>query len=249
MDNNKVVFIIAHKYFRGYDSYIEYYINNIRSFYEESLIIVVDNNSKYKDDIFENLKKYNNVVLLDNNIECKFEIGAYKVGIKYLIENNLLNDYSYCVFTQDNFIIKNKLDFNELKNKNIGACPINSWDKQDYAYFNIWESILNRINLLNNLDKITFCWCSSFIISTNKVIQFNDYIKDIVINIRSESEASERYLARILYELNNHINYDIDGDIMKLKEKYDCWTVNLYEDVPTFFAKKVQQKTENTIDR
>ena len=76
MDKNKVIFIIAHKYFRGYESYIEYYINNIKKFYEKSLIIVVDNNSNYKDDIFDKLKIYDNVVLLDNDIKCKFEIGA-----------------------------------------------------------------------------------------------------------------------------------------------------------------------------
>jgi hypothetical protein len=257
MNKNKVIFIIAHKYFRGYESYIEYYINNIKKFYEESLIIVVDNNSNYKDDIFDKLKLYDNVILLDNDIECKFEVGAYNVGMKYLIDNDLLNKYDYVTMTQDNFIIKNKLDFNNLYNENVYACPINGCyqNVESKEYLNVqmdcidvWQPILERLGLNNNIDKISFCWCHSFIIATNKVEQLYTYTKDIVIKIRWESCASERYLARFLWELNDYKNYDIDGDIRDLKEKYDCWSVNLYGDVPTFFAKRIQQKTENTTD-
>jgi hypothetical protein len=188
MDNNKVVFIIAHKYFKGYESYVEYYINNIEKFYEKSLIIVVDNNSLYKDDIFDKLKTYNNVVLLDNNIECKFELGAYNIGVKYLIDNDLLNQYDYVTMTQDNFIIKNRLDFNNLFQNNIHACPINGCyqNVESKEYLNVqmdcidvWQPILERLGLNNNIDKISFCWCNSFIIATNKIEQFYSYIRII----------------------------------------------------------------------
>lgn len=258
-DKNKPVFIIAHKYFRGYESYVEYYINNIKKYYEQALIIIVDNNSTHVEDVFNNLQKYENVVLLNNDIECKFEIGAYKIGLKYLIDNNLLNDYSYAVLTQDTFVLKNKVDFNSLHGQNITACPINSYIS-DGMFQNITNSVLESIGLLNNLDKITFCWCNSFIVSTNKCEQLFNYFKDIVITVREESCASERYLARILWELNDYKNNDIDGDIRYLgyywngqptpSPKYDCHTVNIYdENIISFFAKRAQQKTEKTNDR
>jgi hypothetical protein len=256
---NKPVFIIAHKYYRGYDSYCEYYVQTIQKFYEESLIIIVDNNSTHKEDIFEKLRQYENVILLDNNIECKFEIGAYQIGLKYLIDNSLTNDYSYVVLTQDTFILKNKLDFNTLHNQNVKACTINSYF-QDGAMQDISNEVLSKLKLLNNLDKCTFCWCCSFIISTSNVNKLYDYFKQIVITNRTQSCAAERYLARILWELNDHQNYDIDGDIRYLGDvwnhvpnpdpKYDCHSVNPFDDnIKTFFVKRAQQKTELTVEK
>jgi len=256
---NKPIFIIAHKYFRGYDSYSEYYVQTIQKYYEDSLIIFVDNNSTHKEDIFVNLRNYKNVILLDNDIDCKFEIGAYQVGMKYLLDNSLINDYSYIVFTQDTFILKNRLDFNSLYNSDVKACTINSYF-QDGMLQGISNEVLSKLGLLDNLDKCTFCWCCSFIISSSKTEQLYDYFKQIVITSRSESCAAERYLARILWELNDHKNYDIDGDIRYLGDmwnnvantepKYDCHSVNPFDDnIKTFFVKRAQQKTEYTVDR
>jgi rRNA-processing protein FCF1 len=119
MDNKKKpIFIIAQKYYRGHVSYVKHYVENILEFYGENCkIIIVDNNSNYPEDIWETLPKNKNIILLTNDIECKFELGAYQVGINYVIENNLLDHYDYYVCTQDNFIIKNKLDFNSLFNE------------------------------------------------------------------------------------------------------------------------------------
>jgi hypothetical protein len=257
-DKNKVVFIIAHKYVRGYQSYIEYYIRNIKKFYQDSLVIVVDNNSKHKEDVFGELYTYENVILLENNKPCKFEIGAYQVGLEYMIDHQIYDNYDYVVLSQDTFVIKNRLDFNELHQQNITACPINTY-YPDGMFQNITNSILSSINLLDNLDKITFCWCNTFIVSSEKVNNLYGYIKDIIITVREESCASERYLARIIYELNNHKNNDIDGDIRHLGEhwdgkenklpKYDCHSVDpINDNVVTYFVKRTQQKTERTIE-
>lgn len=258
VNKNNVIFIISHKYFRGYESYLKYYIGNIFYFYENALIIVVDNNSTNKEDIFTTIDKNEKIIFLDNDIESKFELGAYQVGLKYIIDNNLNSEYDYIVFTQDTFILKNKYNFNQLYENNVYACVINGCKQDDptsmdYSgihknHWDIQEKVLNDLGLNNEIDKISFCWCVSFIINSNKSEQLFDYLKKIIITNRMESCASERYMARIIYELNNHQNYDIDGDIKFLNNFYDCHLVDVYSEINTFFVKKAQQKTEHTKD-
>ncbi len=256
VDKNNVIFIISHKYYRGYESYLKYYINNIFSFYSNALIIIVDNNSSHKEDIINSIEKNDKIVFLDNNIDSKFELGAYQVGLNYLVDNNLFNNYNYLIFTQDTFIIKNRYDFNTLYDNNIYACPINGCEQNDsismdYSgihknHLDIQQRILSTLGLNDRLDEVSFCWCNSFIIESSKVEQLLNYLKKIIIRDRTESCASERYMARIIYELNNYKNYDIDGDIRVLNRFYDCHSVNVYSKVDSFFVKRAQQKTENT---
>jgi hypothetical protein len=246
--NNKIeniCFIISHKYYRTHTSFIKLYVDNIQKFYSESLILICDNNSKYFSDIKDLLKDYNNIVFIDNNTACKFEIGAYNCGINYIKNNNILDKYEYYVFTQDNFIINKKYDFNNLVNNNVTACTINTY-YQDGQNYDVFKEVLTSIGLFDNLDKITFCYASSFILHKSKVINFMDITKNIVIINRYQSCACERYLARILYELNNHMNFDIDGDIRNLK--YNGGSVDFNSNINSFFVKKLQQKTETTND-
>jgi hypothetical protein len=262
-NTSKVIFIMSHYYSRGYKSFTKYYVDNINRFYEHALIIITDNNSEHKNDIFDELKNIKNIILLDNDIECKFELGAYHVAIKYLIENNIVFNYDYCVCSQDNFVIKNVFDFNLLKINNIKACPINSW-RNDRLFESTTESVLSKIGLYDDkMDETMLCWCISFVISTEKIEMFYNFIKHIVIKDRTESEASERYLGRILYELNGHVNTDIDGNmeqcngtcilerlipeeriLISQNMKYNCFDVDVINDtIPnSFFVKTSQGK-------
>lgn len=239
----KIAFIIAHKYFRGYESYLNHYIDNIQQLYNESLIIIVDNNSINRDNIFGKFYAYDNIVILENNIACKFELGAYQIGINYLIQNNHVDEYDYIVFSQYTFILKNYFNFKILVEQNIDAATIVSW-KNDWAYQHISYPIMLKLGIYNNLHESRLCWCNSFIVSNKKIIQLYKYISQIVITTRIESMASERYMGRILWELNNNKNSDIDGDIDNLS--YYCLTVNPMTDVNNFFV-NAQQKNENTI--
>jgi hypothetical protein len=251
MSNNKICFIIAHKYFRGYESYLSYYIENIQKLYPEALTIVVDNNSKFVGDIFDSLRTLNNVVLLDNDIECKFELGAYQVGMRYVFENDLLDDYTYYVCTQDTFVLKNYYDFNQqMATQESYACPINSM-YADGACADVVQKVLTDLGMYDHLDEINFCWCSSFVVANHKLQQLYDWLRQIVQTCRWESEGAERYLARLLWELNERRPCgDIDGTAADLHLRhYDTWQVNIYDDATSYFVKKVQQKNENTVDR
>ena len=248
-DNYNICFIISCKYNKNYIIYIKYYVDNIIKYYKNYLIIIVDNNSLYINELIQifNFLNYKNIIILSNNNECKFEIGSYNFGILYLLKNNLINKYDYYIFTQDNFILKNKYDFNILKNNKIYACPINEHDEKPFFYPNITEyayEILKKINLYDNLDKITFCWCNSFILHNSKIIDFYNYTKDIIIVNRFESECCERYLPRILYELNNHKNYNIDGFMNNIK--YNLHSNHINTNIFSYFEKKIQGKTEKT---
>lgn len=248
MKNFTPCFVIAQKYYRGYESFVPLYVENILKNYEDALIIIVDNNSKYKEDIFDKLSGNKNIILLENNIECKFEIGAYKVGMNYLLSNNLVENFDYYFFTQDNFILNKKIELGELYGKEMTACPINSYFF-DGECRGVWEPLLNLLDLNNNLDKINFCWCSSFVLHKSKLEKMYEWFKPIIIHNRWASSASERYLARMLWELNNFKNDSIDGDCRELSSNYyDPWRVNPRENINSFFIKILQQKNENTVD-
>jgi hypothetical protein len=250
MSSFKPAFIIAHKYFRGYTSYLKYYINNIQMLYPEALTIVVDNNSQHKEDIFSEIEGLENVVLLENNIDSKFELGAYQVGLRYIVENNLVDEYQYYIFTQDNFVLKNKYDFNEMHSTKTYARPLVSF-YPDGECASVVVPIMEKLKMNNNWDKVNFCWCSSFIVATNKVLQLYKYLKQIVVTCRWESCAGERYLARILWELNEQKDCgDIDGSAADLAVRhYDTWNVDMFAPSTSFFVKEVQQKNEHTVDK
>ena len=247
----KLLFIIAHKYCRGYETYLEYYINNIQSFYgNDANVLIVDNNSICLEDIHEKISKYKNVEIIINTSDSKFELGAYRFGINYI--NEKINEYEYIIFIQDTFVLKNKYDFNNLTINDVKACTIVSHneyinDESPFTFCNEEnKNILEQINLYNKLNEITFCWCVSFILH-NSVI--NDFIKltnHVIIKTKKDSQICERFLARILYELNNHKNFDIDGYYYDLK--YNVYFTNIYNNLDGYYFQKINQcKNENTL--
>jgi len=251
LSQSKIAFIIAHKYFRGYESYLNHYVENIMKFYNDSLIIIVDNNSANKEDVLSSIKTDANIVILDNDIECKFELGAYQVGIKYLQEHNLIMNYNYFMFTQDTYVLKNKFDINSLISQNVYAGSIiglhNDWAKMDVV-----KPTLELLGLYSNLTGIDLCWCNSFIVVNHKILELYNYIKNIIITVRHQSEASERYLGKILYELNDHKNYSIDGNdnsFIVNGIKHDCHSIKITDEIDKHFCKIAQQKNERTREK
>jgi hypothetical protein len=249
--NYNVCFIISHRYYRNYESYIQYYVDNIQKFYPNSLCIIVDNNSTHIEDIIFKFKDYNNIVILSNITSCKFELGAYRFGIHYLIEKNLLNKYDYIVFSQDNFVIKNKYDFNYMKDNNIlgmafGGGNEGEFIEPNYYYLNEhYREIIKRLNFFNIIHKFSICWCCSFILHNSKIFEFLHITRDINITTRKDSISSERYFDPILYYFNKNKRYYMNnvGSI-----SYCYYNVNIINDnVKEYFVKKIQGKTEKTI--
>lgn len=233
--NYKPCFIISHKYYRSYTSYIQYYVDNIQKFYPNSLCIIVDNNSKYIEDIIKKFQNYKDVTILTNVSLCKFELGAYKFGIHYLIENKLLNKYDYIVFSQDTFILKNKYDFNTLRDNNISAISFGSGQKGCYHYgmFHSEPSlrVLTRVNLLDSIHNLSVCWCHSFILHNSKVEELLDITNDIIITTRHESEYSERYLDAILFYFNNNKHYTMNYIEEEGEMSYNPRKINVIQDI------------------
>ena len=248
IDTTKLAFIIAHKYISGYPSYLKYYIDNINKFYINALIIVVDNNSTRLNEITEQFFNEKNIIFLTNNTDCKFEIGAYKVGINYLINNDLIENYDYYIFTQDTYVLKNKYDFNILKDNQVEAGAIIGWNN-DLEKIDVCYPVLSSIGLLNRLNETNLCWCNSFVISKNKILGLYNLIYNITIVNRHQSEASERYLGRVLFELNNYKNFALDGDDNNYiidGITHNCLSVNIFDNINKFFCKVCQQKNERT---
>jgi len=249
MEKKNLCFIIAHRYYRNYKSFLKYYIDNINKFYENSLIIIVDNNSKHLEDIRIMLGDFENIVILTNETNSKFEPGAYNVGIRYVLDHEL--DYKYYIFTQDNFVLKNKFDFNDLEKNGIVACALNhftedctNWNQTD----DTCQRILRSIHVSDRTNEFNLCWCNSFILHHSRLETYYEIMKNEIVTTRLESEKFERYQSGILFYLNNMNYRSIGGDIKHLHLDYDCWKVHVENDdsIKAFFVKTVQQKNEHT---
>lgn len=61
------------------------------------------------------------------------------------------------------------------------------------------------------MNNFTMCFGVSFVYNKTKIHELFNYIKNIVVTSQVEAQASERYMGRIIYELNNHSTFNIDG--------------------------------------
>ena len=233
-------FIIACKVYRTHVSYIPFYISKIKEYYPEALIILVDNNSVYKE-FYQQFEGVKNIILLENTSDSKFELGAYKFATYYIHFNNLLYDYYVC--TQDTFVLVNKYDFNTLVRDNVKACSVGEHGFEHT--YGLHKPVLELLNLYDPDETYPICWCSSWVCDYKSLLEITLILAPIKPKIRYESEQTERYMGKILKLLNNNISYSIDG-----LPTYDCWKVHITSEeakqIPHSFIKRVQQKTEKT---
>lgn len=243
MDNQpSLCFIIACKVYKNYPSYLEFYVSNIKEYYPSALILLVDNNSTYKQyyDIFKNTS----VVILENTSESKFEVGAYKFATEYIKNNNIKYDYYIC--SQDTFVLVNKYDFNTLIKDNVKACAL------EHFYFhrahNQHIEVLTKLNIYDPNENFLCCWCASWCCDHNTLLKINDMLYSITPKTRDESMQTERYMGKILKMLNNNISYSIEKGTEG--HKYDCHRVEITSESAknsgSYFVKRAQQKNETT---
>jgi hypothetical protein len=232
---------------------IEYYYNDDNRMLHVEFSTNQDGDSSYRvlELILEDVMLYSPSIIHEDDTYNMDENDIIELIEQYLIDNDLYNNYDYVVMTQDTFIIKNRFDFNELHNRNVTACPLVGGivdDEIKFGYSSQYIPLLESLGLKGKLDEMTFCWCTSFVISTSKTKQLFNYIRQITITIRDQSCASERYMARIILELNEGETHSLDCGLNDVINNYNCHTVDLFSNVTTYFAKRAQQKTERTTD-
>lgn len=237
-------FIIACKVYRSYDSYIPFYVSKIKEYYPEAMIILVDNNSDYSE-LYTQFSSMNNLIVLENTSESKFELGAYKFATEYIKNNNLKFDYYVC--SQDTFVLVNKYDFNTLVKDNVKACSIGHFYFHRSSGLHI--NVLKRLGLYDPSETFLCCWCVSWTCDHESLLKINDLLLSIIPKTRYESMETERYMGKILKMLNNNIEYAIEIGV-ECNADYSCHSIDPRsvdaKNTNHYFIKRAQQKTEHT---
>jgi len=204
----KLCFIIACKVFKESKIYIDIVITNINLFYPDSTIILVDNNSNYKE-YFDQFKSMKNVIILENTSDSKFELGAYNFAISYIIDKKL--KFNYYTLLQDVMIPIQKYDYTILKKNKIKAVSIYKFTSEHLGTHN-YTDFLIKIKLHDPKLPFEGCFGCSFICNHASLIQIHKWTKDYILTVKGHSETAERFLGRIIQYLNNNIdNHNIDG--------------------------------------
>lgn len=245
----KYCFVIAHRHVVGYESYLQFYIYHIEKYHSGSCIIVVDNNSASPLGNEDYIRDNKRVVFLTNLSNCKFEIGAYLTGIDFLVSRAMLPLFDVIFFTQDNFVLKNKINHKRLcRDQFVAAtiCTFDFWDIDD-----VTKKMFHDLKLSFDRSKVHFgCWCSSFLIRANLVEVLRSRLGRLTLTTRAQSQAGERALGQLLSQLSIELaNKPLDAlDGRTTDLPYNPFSIDLILDsVPTTFGKRLQQKTEVTV--
>jgi hypothetical protein len=147
---------------------------NIQKLYSNAFIVIVDNQSEYVIDIKNVLSEYENVVILDNDSNSKYELGGYIYALKWLRTRDLISQFDYFIFSQDTMILIHKYDMNLLKQNNVKACSLVEFDEKNSSQRghipeHDKKRFLEPIGLYNELENITLCWGSNFICVQDKI--------------------------------------------------------------------------------
>jgi hypothetical protein len=146
-------------------------------------------------------------------------------------------------------VLKNKYEFNNLMSKNIFACPIKSHINDDYnrhyGSYNepLVQQVLIKLHLENRINELRLCWANSFALHYSKLPIFLNMTINIITKNKHDACDGERFLAGILYTLNNYKNDTIE-DIYTEEEIGPLWSI----DIPSFnetkycFTKKITNK-------
>jgi hypothetical protein len=227
-------FILAHKYIRGYTSFIQLYINNIRAFYGvQALILVVDNQSAGLEDVFPPNNTHDSQVIIlqnDGQINGFYDVGAYIFGLKWLIKQGRFRDYEYFVFSQDTYINIQPLDFGGLVQAELWACPVVSCFPGQNSLANQHPHCADVRTILEGLRPRTaeggktlydyrvdapLCFANTFLVHQSRIFELYYYIKDFCLIYKPHMEIYERVLPCILCDLNEGRSAALDGLIPK----------------------------------
>ena len=120
------------------------------------------------------------------------------------------------------------------------------YGSEDYCQI---QYIVNILGLTEVIDKLSFCFANSFVLNKSKVVDFLNITKHIKIQFKVQSEFSERYLAPILYVLNNYTNYSIENIKFGDPGNSDYVSKNKDHKHDYYFTKFVTNKNELTLDK
>lgn len=175
------------------DDYVIYYLKKL---YELGDIIFISDN-----ELNNNQKnKINNLVIKTISIKHgEYDFGSYKIGLNYLIKNNLINKYDYIIFCNDSvygpfFPLEPIFKKMEKRNPDVWGFTKNKSNLKPHlqSYFiSLSNNIINDKNILNFFHNIKKEENKSDIvkkyeIGLSKLLYKNDYklISFININVK-----------------------------------------------------------------
>jgi hypothetical protein len=199
----------------------------------------VNNASSYTE-FFDRFINTPNLIIIENISESTYELGAYIFATNYIIHKNLNFDYYIC--TQDTFVLVNEFNLNELKLNNTTACSISnfSFDRM----FDLHKNVLMQLNMYEPNYTFLGCWCSSFCVTHEKLLQIYTILKDTHMKTKQDSIECERFMGYILNILNDRKSTSIEKGYEGYN--YDVFSTEPSSDRLNYFIKCIQGKNNHT---